>query len=484
MNYRYIFKTIGKILIVLALLLLLPTLVSIYYKENTLPFIYTIIITFLLGLGLSKIKIKKTEYYKKDGILLTTLAWIIVSILGSLPFIISKSIPNIVDAIFETVSGFTTTGASILNDVEILPKGILFWRSFTHFIGGMGILVFVLALIPLSNNNSMHVMKAEMPGPFTEKISPKSNNTAKYLYLIYIFLTILEIIILYLNKMPLFDSVLTSFGTAGTGGFGIKNTSIAFYSTNIQYIVAIFMLLFGINFNVYFLLAIKRFKTAFKNEEMKIYLLIIFISTLLITINILPFTINIKESFRLSFFQVSSIITTTGFSTTDFNLWPELSKTILLLLMVIGACGGSTGGGMKVSRIIIMFKKLYYDALNIIHPNAIKKIKFENNTLSDYEINSIGYYFILYFIILALLLIIISFNNFDFETNISSIISCMSNIGPGFNLVGPTLNFSIFNNLSKISLSIAMLLGRLELYPILLILFPNYLFSKRKTYKN
>ena len=480
MNYRYIFNIIGKILIILAILLLLPLLVSFYYKENIIPFIYTIIIILIIGLLLLCIKVKRYDYYRKDGIVITTLSWIIISILGSLPFIFSKSIPNIVDAIFETASGFTTTGASILNNIEILPKGILFWRSFTHWIGGMGILVFVLAIIPIANNNSMHVAKAEMPGPFKEKISPKLNNTAKLLYIMYIFLTLLEIIILYLNKMPLFDSILTSFGTAGTGGFGIKNTSIAFYtSKSIHYIISIFMLLFGINFNVYFYIILRKFKNAFKNQEMRFYLLIVLISTILITFNILPITNNFEESFRLSFFQVSSIITTTGFSTNDFNLWPQFSKTILFILMLFGACGGSTGGGIKISRIIIIFKKIYYDGLKLIHPNITKKIKFDNNTLSDNTVNNIGYFFILYFVLLFLISLIVSLNNFDFETTLSSVVSCMSNIGPGFNLVGPANNFSIFNNISKITLTIAMILGRLELYPILLLLFPNSFLTKK-----
>ena len=480
MNYRYILNIIGKILIILSILLLLPFFVSIYYKENILPFIYTIIITLIIGSLLLSIKVKRYDYYRKDGIIITTLSWIIISVLGSLPFILSKSIPNIIDAIFETASGFTTTGASILNNIEILPKGILFWRSFTHWIGGMGILIFVLAILPIANNNSMHVAKAEMPGPFKDKISPKLNNTAKWLYIMYIILTLLEIIILYFNKMPLFDSVLTSFGTAGTGGFGIKNTSIAFYNSNaIEYIVSIFMLLFGINFNVYFYLILRKYKTAFKNQEMRFYLLLVLISTILVTINILPISKNIEESFRLSFFQVSSIITTTGFSTTDFNLWPQFSKTILLILMLFGACGGSTGGGIKISRIIIIFKKIYYDGLKLIHPNITKKIKFENNTLSDTTINNIGYFFILYFVLLFLITLIVSLNNFDFETTFSSVVSCMSNIGPGFNLVGPTSNFSIFNNISKVTLTIAMILGRLELYPILLLLFPKSFLTKK-----
>ena len=362
MNYRFVFKTLGNLLLIEAFLLLFPLGIAIYNNEKTLPFIFTIILLIILGSLFSLIKSKRKDYFAKEGLLITTLSWVLLSIFGAIPFVLDGAIPNYIDALFETVSGFTTTGSSILTDVEALSKGVLFWRSFTHFIGGMGILVFAMAIIPMSNDNSMHMIKAEVPGPFPGKLLPRMSDTAKWLYGIYITLTLIEIILLCIGGMPLFDSILTSFGTAGTGGFGIKNTSIAFYnSAYIEYIVGIFMLLFGINFNVFFFIIMKKFKLAFSNEEMKSYLIIIATSVILITLNILSMCTNIAEAFRLSFFQVSTVITTTGFSTTDFNLWPTFSKMILFILMFFGACGGSTGGGIKISRIVILFKRLYYD---------------------------------------------------------------------------------------------------------------------------
>ena len=486
MNYKYIFKKIGNILLIESLLLTISLLVSIYYKENFLPFIYTILITTLIGSLLSLLKTKRTNYYIKEGLLITTLSWILLSIFGTLPFIFDGCIPSFVDAFFETVSGFTTTGASILKNVEILPKGILFWRSFTHWIGGMGILMFVIAIIPMSNENSMNVIKAETPGPFKGKLLPKLRDTAKWLYGIYLSLTILEIVLLYIGGMPLFDSVLNSFATAGTGGFAIKNSSIAFYnSAYIEYVIGIFMMLFGINFNVFFFIVIRKFKLAFSNEEMKTYLIIILTSTILISLNILSNVSNYQDAFRLAFFQVSSIITTTGFSTTDFNVWPQFSKIILFILMLFGACGGSTGGGIKISRISIAFKKIINDFINLIHPNSVKCIKFENKKIEDKEISKVGFFIILYLMIIGISTLLVSLDNFDFETTLTSVIACISNIGPGLGLVGPTGNFSILSNLSKIVLSLTMLIGRLELYPILLFLSPTlYIRNKRVNKKN
>jgi len=484
MNYRYILKKLGHILLIEALLLLLPLFVTFYYHENYLPFVYTILIILGFGISLSFIKSKKNNYYAKEGIIITTLAWLFLSIFGSLPFVFSGEIPSIVDAFFETVSGFTTTGSSILTDIEKLSRGILFWRSFTHWIGGMGILVFVMAILPMSNDNSMHIVKAEVPGPFKGKLLPKISDTAKWLYGIYLFLTITEIILLKLGGMPLFDSILTSFGTAGTGGFGVKNSSIAFYeSAYIEYIVGIFMLLFGINFNIFFFIIIKKFKLVFTNEELKTYLIIVFTSVILITLNILSLTTNIFEAFRLSFFQVSSIITTTGFTTTNFNLWPTFSKIVLVLLMLFGACGGSTGGGIKISRIIIAVKKIFIDFKRKIHPNVVSNVRFENKKVDDVTVNGISNFIILYFGLIAIITLIVSLDNFDFETTLTSVIACISNIGPGLGLVGPIGNFSIFSNLTKIVLSLAMLLGRLELYPIIIMLSPGIYIRNRRVKK-
>ena len=483
MNYGYIFKKLGIVLLIEAFLLLFPLCVALYYNENFIPFIYTIILLVIVGGSLSLIKTKRSSYYAKEGLIITALSWILLSLFGALPFVIDGAIPSYIDAFFETVSGFTTTGSSILTNVEIIPKGLLFWRSFTHFIGGMGILVFVIAILPMSNDNSMHIIKAEIPGPFPGKLLPKLSDTAKWLYGIYSFLTILEIILLYIGGMPLFDSVVTAFGTAGTGGFGIKNTSISFYnSAYIDYVVGIFMLLFGINFNVFFLIIMKKFKQALFNEEMRAYLIIVITSVLLISFNILSMCGNFFEAFRLSFFQVSSVITTTGFSTTNFNLWPTFSKIILFILMLFGACGGSTGGGIKISRIVIIVKKLMNDFISLVHPNSVRTVKFENKEVEEKTVNEIGYFFILYFVIIALITLLVSLDNFDFETTLSSVVACISNIGPGFGLVGPIGNFSMFSDFSKILLSLAMLLGRLELYPLLLFLTPG-IYIKNKVQK-
>ncbi len=484
MNYKFVFKRLGYVLLTEAFLLIFPTLIALYKNENILPFIYTILLIIVFGGLLSLIKVKKDSFYAKEGILITTLSWIALSIFGALPFVFDGAIPSFVDAFFETVSGFTTTGSTIISNVEVLPKGILFWRSFTHWIGGMGILVFVIALLPMSNDNSMHVAKAEMPGPFVSKLSPKLSVTAKWLYGIYLSLTVLEIILLMIGGMPLFDSVVHAFATAGTGGFSIKNSSIAFYNSKyIEYIISIFMILFGINFNVFFLILMRKFKQAITNEELRTYFIIIIVSVILIMINISSLYSNIEEAFRLSFFQVSSIITTTGFSTADFNLWPMFSKIILFVLMFFGACGGSTGGGLKISRVIIMFKKLMKDLILTVHPKSIKKVKLENKTLDDDTISGVGFYFVLYCFIIVVACLIVSLDNFDFETTITSVVTCISNVGPGFSVIGPMGNFAAFSDLSKIVLSLAMLFGRLELYPILL-LFSPMVYLKNRRFRN
>ena len=485
MNYKYVLKKLGNILLIESFLFFMCMLISIHYKENHLPFLITIIITSIFGISLSLIKTKRTTYYAKEGLLITTLSWVILSIFGTIPFIIDGCIPSFIDAFFETVSGFTTTGSSILSNVEILPKGILFWRNLTHWIGGMGILMFVIAILPMTNDNSMNIIKNESPGPFKGKLVPKLRDTAKWLYGIYFLLTLLEIILLYIGGMSLFDSILNSFATAGTGGFAIKNSSIAFYNNPyFEYVIGIFMMLFGINFNVYFFMIMRKFKLAFSNEEMKSYLIIILTATLLITFNILSITSNFFEAFRLSFFQVSSVITTTGFSTTDFNLWPQFSKIILFILMFFGACGGSTGGGIKISRIVIAVKKMFIDLTSLVHPNAVKFVKFEGKKVEEKHINKIGYFIILYFVLIGLITLVVSLDNFDFETTLSSVVACISNIGPGLGLVGPMGNFSMLSNLSKIALSIAMLLGRLELYPIILFLSPTFYIRNKRVNKS
>ena len=397
----------------------------------------------------------------------------IISIIGSLPFYISGEIPSFIDALFETVSGFTTTGASILKDVESLSHGLLLWRSFTHFIGGMGVLVFIMAITSKTTDRPIHILRAEMPGPIVSKLVPRSKDTAKILYLIYISLTIICIIFLLFGGMDLFEAILHALGTAGTGGFGMKNNSIAGYSPYIQWVLAIFMLLFGVNFNLYYLLLIKKVGAVLKSTELKTYFIIVLVSIITITINVYSLYGNFMGALTASVFQTSSIITTTGYSTADFNSWPTLSKTILFALMFIGGCSGSTAGGIKVSRVVILFKKIRLTLKKLIHPNAVSVVKFEGEKIEDGTSLEIGNYVSLYFICFAIITLLLSFNNFDFETTVSSVAACFNNVGPAFGLAGPISSYADFNGFSKLVLSFAMLMGRLEIYPLLLALSPS-----------
>ena len=389
--------------------------------------------------------------------------------MGALPFIFSGSIPNPVDAIFETVSGFTTTGASILADVEILPHCVLIWRSFTHWIGGMGVLVFILSLLPLTGGYHMNLMKAESPGPSVSKLVPKVQSTAKILYGIYFVMTVIQIILLLLGGMPLFDSLCAAFGTAGTGGLGIKSDSMAGYSTYLQVVITIFMILFGINFNAYFLLITRKFAQAFKMEEVRYYLGIIAIAVLIITCNIYHMYGSVSESLQQAAFQVGSIITTTGYATTDFNLWPEISRTIPVMLMFIGACAGSTGGGIKVSRILILCKTIRKELHIFLHPNAVKKIKMDGKVIPHEVLRSTNIFIIVYILIIAGSIFLIAFDDFDLITNFTAVTATFNNIGPGLELVGPIGNFGMFSWFSKIVLTFDMLAGRLEIFPLLLL---------------
>ena len=389
--------------------------------------------------------------------------------MGALPFIFSGSIPNPVDAIFETASGFTTTGASILADVEILPHCVLIWRSFTHWIGGMGVLVFILSLLPLTGGYHMNLMKAESPGPSVSKLVPKVQSTAKILYGIYFVMTVIQIILLLLGGMPLFDSLCAAFGTAGTGGLGIKSDSMAGYSTYLQVVITIFMILFGINFNAYFLLITRKFAQAFKMEEVRYYLGIIAIAVLIITCNIYHMYGSVSESLQQAAFQVGSIITTTGYATTDFNLWPEISRTILVMLMFIGACAGSTGGGIKVFRILILCKTIRKELHIFLHPNAVKKIKMDGKVIPHEVLRSTNIFIIVYILIIAGSIFLIAFDDFDLITNFTAVTATFNNIGPGLELVGPIGNFGMFSWFSKIVLTFDMLAGRLEIFPLLLL---------------
>lgn len=484
-NWNFILNLIGNVLLVIAALLILPLIVSLIYREDGyIAFLITIGISALLGFLLSKIPLKNSTYFAKEGVLGVGLCWIIVSLVGALPFFISQEIPSFIDCFFEAVSGFTTTGSSILTNVEGLSHGMLFWRSFTHWIGGMGVLVFVLAVIPKSNERTMHVMRAEAPGPVIGKLVPRLQDTAKILYTIYIVMTIIEVILLLLAGMSLFDSLCHSFGTAGTGGFGIKNTSIAYYDNSaIHIIITIFMILFGINFNIYYFLLIKEYKQAFKDQEMHTYLGIILCAIICITLNILPQSENLFIATRDASFQVGSIITTTGYSTVDFNLWPTFSKIILFLLMFVGASAGSTGGGIKVSRMLIIAKKIKLDLQRIIRPNKVDAITYNGKIVPEETVNAILGFFGCYMLIAAACFLIVALDNFDFETTISGVIACLSNIGPGFGVCGAAGTFAYFSDLSKIVLAIAMLIGRLEIYPIVILFIPLYLQGNKRKFK-
>ena len=471
MNYSIICYIIGWILNFEALFMTLPCLTALIYQEHSgWSFFLTAMFCLLLGIPLVQKKPKNKIFYTKEGFVTVALSWIILSIMGSLPFLLGGAISNPIDALFETVSGFTTTGASILSEVESLPRCMLMWRSFTHWIGGMGVLVFLLCLLPLTGGGGYHMnlMKAESPGPSVTKLVPQVQSTAKILYSIYLFLTVLEIIFLLLGGIPIFDALTTAFGTAGTGGFGIKNDSITSYSPYIQYVVTVFMILFGVNFSAYFLIFIRKFGQLFHLEEVRWYFIIILASTGIIAFNIRDLYPTLEETVRHSAFQVASIITTTGFGTTDFDLWPELSRTILVILMFIGACAGSTGGGMKISRFIIL-KTVKKELHTYLHPRSVRKIQMDGKVIEHGVVRSTNVYLITYVMIFVFSILLVSLNNHDLITNFTAVAATLNNIGPGLNLVGPTQNFSIFSGGAKLILIFDMLAGRLELFPLLLL---------------
>lgn len=476
MNYRVILNILGNVVKYMSALLLIPLLISMYYGDgDAMSFFMTIIIGAPIGYLLSRIKSEKKAIYAKEGFLIVGFAWIIISAIGALPFVFSGAIPDFVDAFFETVSGFTTTGATILTAIEGLPKGILFWRSFTHWIGGMGFLIFMLALIPSMGSNSIHLLKAESPGPSPGKIVPKIKETAKILYLIYFALTVVECILLMFAGMNLYDAVLHAMGTAGTGGFSNMNTSVAAYnSPAIEWIITIFMLIFGINFALYFQILKGNLKGFFKNEELRCYLLIIFVAFIFITFNIINLNNgDLNLSIRQSAFQVSSIVTSTGFATVDFNFWPTLSKIIIIMLMFVGAMAGSTGGGIKTVRVVIMLKAIKREINKIVHPKRVNSVRIDGKTVDEDIIHEVFLFIGSYIIISLIAIFIISFDNFDVLTTVTSVITTMSNIGPGLEVVGPAGNFSAFSPLSKIVLSFCMLAGRLEIYPMLIMFSPS-----------
>ena len=473
MNYSMIFFIIGWVFIIEAALMAPSALVAVLYSERSIwAFAAAIGLCLLLGVPLVRKQPANKVFYAKEGCVTVALSWIVMSLMGALPFVFSGVIPSIVDAMFETVSGFTTTGASILKDVEVLPRCMLFWRSFTHWIGGMGVLVFLLCLLPMSGGGySMNLMKAESPGPSVSKLVPKVRSTAKLLYGLYVALSLLELALLLLGSMPLFDALCTTFGTAGTGGFGIKNSSIGEYSAYIQSVVTIFMILFGINFNVYFLLYMRKPKEALRCEEAGWYLAIIAVSTLIITVFIRNSFPDLVTAFRHAAFQVGSIITTTGFSTVDFNVWPAVPRAILVLLMFIGACAGSTGGGIKVSRIVLLFRTMTREIGQIIHPHMVKKLKFEGRVVGQEVLRSVNAFMVAYVLIFAVSTLFVCLDGFDLVTSVTAVAATLNNIGPGLEMVGPIGNFSCFSDLSKIVLIFDMLAGRLEIFPLLVLFF-------------
>lgn len=474
MNDSMVLYILGHILKFESAFLMLPALVGLLYREKEgIPFLLVAVLCLLLGLFLTRKRPASSTLYTREGFVTVALSWIIMSIFGAIPFVLSGDIPSYVDALFETISGFTTTGASILTDVEALSHASLFWRSFTHWIGGMGVFVFIMAILPLMGGSTMNLMKAESPGPSVSKLVPHVKDTAKILYGIYIAITLCEIILLCAFGMPLFDALTTSFGTTGTGGFGIKNDSIAGYSPALQIIVTVFMILSGVNYTFYFCLLSRRIKDAFRIEEVRWYFFIILASAGVIAYNTNQLYPTVSETLRHAFFQVGSIITTTGYATTDFDLWPPMSQTILVILMFVGACAGSTGGGMKVSRLVILFKTIRKELSLIIHPREIRKIRMDGHVVEHATLRSTNVFLVIYFVILLCSTLLISVDEFDFTTNFTAVTSMLNNIGPGLNLVGPTQNFSIFSVFSKFVLMFDMLAGRLELFPLMILLMPS-----------
>ncbi len=471
MNYAIIRYIIGRVLCFEAAFMILPCITAVIYQEKSgWSFVISGLLCVLLGLLLSRKKPANTVFYTREGFVTVALSWIALSIMGALPFMISGSITNPFDALFETVSGFTTTGASILKDVEILPKCILFWRSFTHWIGGMGVLVFLLSFLHVKGSGSyMNLMKAESPGPSVSKLMPTVQSTAKMLYVIYFTMTVVEIIFLLVGGMPLFDALTITFGCAGTGGFGVRNDSMASYSVYCQVVVTVSVILFGVNFNAYYLILRKKFRQAFSIEEIRWYLGIIAVSTIVITVLVRDMYSGLGEAFQQSAFQVASIITTTGYATTDFNLWPQVARTILVLLMLVGSCAGSTGGGFKVSRLVILLKTIRKELHTLLHPRSVKKLKMDGHVLEHEVVRSINVFLIAYVLIFAFSVLAIGFDNLDLTTNFTAVATTLNNVGPGLEKVGPTENFSIFSNFSTLILTFDMLIGRLEIYPILLL---------------
>ena len=474
MNYSVVIYILGWIMEIEAAFLALPGIVSAIYGESGgFAFLWVALGSAVVGSVIILHRPKNMRFYLREGFVTVALSWILMSVIGCLPFVINGDIPHFADALFEMISGFTTTGATVVSDVEGLTKGSLFWRSFSHWIGGMGVLVFLLAIVPMAGGSHMNLMKAESPGPSVGKLVPKVRQTAKYLYIIYFTLTMIEVIFLLFGGMNLFEALTTSFGTAGTGGFAIWNDGFVSVSPYNQWVVTIFMLLFGVNFGFYFLILTGKLRDALKFEEVRIYFIIVIASAVFIFINLWHFALYAPaEGIRHAFFQVASIITTTGFASANFDLWPETSRTILVILMFIGACAGSTGGGIKVSRFIIAFKSFIKEIISYLHPRSVKKIKVEGKPLEHETLRATNVYFMTYMVIFAVSVLLVSIENKDLVTNFTAVAATFNNIGPGLSLVGPMSNFGHFTDFTKYILMFDMLAGRLEIFPMLLLFCP------------
>ena len=474
MNYRMIGYLLSIIMLIEAAFMTLPMITALCYSESILPFLYTMGILVALALPSMIFKPKNKQIYAKEGFVCVAASWIVLSAFGALPFVFSGAIPNYINAFFETVSGFTTTGATILGEIESLGRGVLFWRSFTHWIGGMGVLVFMLAILPSDDGRAIHLLRAEVPGPTKGKLVPKLRRTALILYTIYMALTVLEVLVLLIVRLPLYDSIVTAFATAGTGGFSVMNDSIAGYANPAaEWVVAIFMLIFSINFNLFFFLLIGKVRDVVTNEELRAFLAIVLIATTAIVINTWQMFENASDGIRAAFFQVTSIISTSGFASEHYELWPTLSQTILLLLMITGACAGSTAGGFKISRILLVFKNIFREIKQVLRPRSVNRVRMDGEVVPNETIHTASGYLAIYLFITLVSLLLISFDGYSFETNITATISCVNNVGPALGTITPFGNFSEFSVFSKIVFSLDMLFGRLEIIPMIILFSPS-----------
>lgn len=475
MNYKMIFRVLGMLLACMAALLILPALAGLMYRESVSHFLITIAAAGGTAFVLTRFKPTATKLCAKDGFVIVGLGWILLSAFGALPFVLSGDIPNYIDALFETASGFTTTGASVVTNIEEMSRGCMFWRLFTHWIGGMGVLVFVMALLPMNGNHSMHIMRAEVPGPTVGKLVPRASQTARILYLIYFCMTLLETVLLRAGGMNWYDALLHAFATAGTGGFSTRAASIAYYdSAYIDLVISAFMFLFSVNFNLYYLLLIGRIKDVLKNEELRCFAGITLFATVTMALNIAEQYGGFLHALRYTFFAATTVQSTTGFATADFALWPEYSRWLLVLLMMVGACAGSTGGAIKVSRVVILLKSAFAEIMQMVNPRRVKRVQLEGQRVSDGTLRAVYLFCALYMLIILATTWLLTFDGKDIVTNFTAAVACLGNIGPGLGLVGPTGSFAFFSPFSKLLLTFVMLIGRLEIYPILVLFFPSF----------